>query len=61
MWLRWPDLGIALNTIKDRPKVLRVDRFRGDRYRVDWPDELHRAGPQDLWPWTAHRHGSAAP
>jgi hypothetical protein len=57
LWLRWPDLGIGMRPVKDRPSVLTLGRFRGDRYRVAWPDELHRAGPQDLWPWTGHRHG----
>jgi hypothetical protein len=55
LWLRWPDLGIGLRPDGDRSDVLRLERFRGDRYRVRWPDELHRGGTQDLWPWNGHQ------
>jgi replicative DNA helicase len=49
LWLRWPEFGLRFRAHPDRPKqVVLVERWRGDRYRANWPDELHR-GP--AWPW----------
>lgn len=61
VWLRWPDLGRTFTAAK-RPGVLEVGRFRGDRFPVHWPDELHRARPGDPWPWVGiHLNRPPAP
>ncbi len=39
-WLAWPEIGIGLVPDRDRPDVLRLDRFRGDRLRSWWPDQI---------------------
>jgi replicative DNA helicase len=54
VWLRWPDLGRTLRPIKGTSN-LTIGRFRGDRYPVTWPDELHRS-LADPWPWTGVYH-----
>lgn len=44
LWLRWPDIGIAMYPEYDdngEPLNIRVlSRFRGDRFRVEWPKKL---------------------
>ena len=48
LWLRWPEFGLRLREDLQRPGAVSVERWRGDRVKADWPDELHR-GP--VWPW----------
>jgi len=40
-WLAWPELGLGLYDERDGTG-LRVERFRGDRMIVSWPDKLAR-------------------
>jgi replicative DNA helicase len=61
-WLAWPELGISLlppfaddeDDLGDAEDVRVLGRFRGDRLRCAWPDELHRG---DGWPWEGVWHG----
>jgi hypothetical protein len=48
-WLAWPDIGIKLVPV-DEGNTLEVRRFRGDRYRLSWPDTITRG---KSWPWEA--------
>jgi hypothetical protein len=50
LWKRWPDLGVRLDEASSGdPTVLKLGRFRYDRYPVPGlPDEIHRGGQ---WPW----------
>lgn len=48
LWLRWPEFGFKLLADPDRPHVLQVGRWRGDRLQARWPDLLHRG---TVWPW----------
>jgi hypothetical protein len=50
LWLRWPELGIALrDKVADLPPgALAVGRWRRDRVKCSWPDQLHRG---EGWPW----------
>lgn len=48
LWLRWPEFGLKLLQDPDRPNVLNVGRWRGDRVQARWPDQLHRG---TVWPW----------
>jgi hypothetical protein len=54
LWLRWPELGLKLVPMVDRPGALRVQRWRGDRAEVRWPDELHR---DRVWPFVGKYSG----
>ncbi len=47
-WLAWPEIGVGLVPDRDRPDVLRLDRFRGDRLRSFWPDRVVRGND---WPF----------
>jgi hypothetical protein len=52
-WLRWPELGIALQP--DGPEVdpfsmMKLDRWRGDREPNSWPTRLGRA-TSGMRPW----------
>lgn len=51
LWQRWPEYGISLVRDKERDGVLKLGRFRGDRARAEWPDELHRG---KVWPWEGY-------
>ena len=53
-WLRWPELGIGLKPNDDRSGLL-LDRWRGDRLRNEWPDEIRR---DRVWPWIGHWYRS---
>jgi len=55
LWLRWPEVGIALHEQKDQS--LKVGRWRGDRMYTEWPKILVRSQP---WPWEG-RWGSLQP
>lgn len=48
LWLRWPELGIAMQPIKDQPGAMLLERWRGDRMTSMWPERIER-GP--VWPW----------
>lgn len=48
LWLRWPEFGLKL--LPGDNDSLIVKRWRGDRVKVSWPDELHRGGING-WPW----------
>jgi len=50
LWLRWPEFGFGLESMRKRRGSLHLARFRGDRLDATWPEELHRSSP---WPWTA--------
>jgi len=45
LWLRWPEVGIAL---EEKHGELEVGRWRGDRMPTDWPTSLARGV---VWPW----------
>lgn len=52
LWLRWPELGIAMQPPSepgDRREVA-LERWRGDRMSNSWPKRLEQ-GP--AWPWVA--------
>lgn len=53
LWLRWPDIGIAMHTVFDADEEdtgeRKLKRFRGDRYRVTAIPRSVRRGT--LWPW----------
>lgn len=51
-WLGWPEFGIGMTEHKDRKGDYVLDRWRGDRVRAEWPDELHRGAS---WPWDGWR------
>lgn len=51
-WLGWPEFGRGMTAIDDRPGSFRLERWRGDRVKAEWPDELHRG---DQWPWDGYR------
>ena len=38
-----PDLGITISADENNPQLLRVGRFRHDRYETDWPGFLRRS------------------
>lgn len=44
LWLRWPDIGIMMHPDYDDElhghEVRILSRFRGDRFKVDWPERL---------------------
>jgi hypothetical protein len=52
LWLRWPELGIAMR--REDPSSERRDveleRWRGDRMSNEWPKRLVQGGQ---WPWVA--------
>lgn len=48
MFLRWPDMGIGLDTLNDEGTEMRLGRWRGDRQQNMWPDQVRRGG---LVPW----------
>lgn len=49
LWLRWPEVGIAMKENPTQPGTVDLDRWRGDRLRNAWPDHIARDG---VWPWT---------
>jgi len=48
LWLRWPEMGIALVPEGEGLETLNVGRWRGDRLDNEWPVKLHRS---QTWPW----------
>lgn len=48
LWLRWPEMGVALQPEGEGLETLTVGRWRGDRLQNDWPSKLHRS---QTWPW----------
>ena len=51
LWLRWPEIGIAMQPDPTAPKDHRrptLERWRGDRMSNSWPDRLEQ---DDHWPW----------
>lgn len=54
-WLAWPEMGLTMRH-EGEPWKYAIGRFRGDRLKSDWPDELHRSDRMhqhtgDAWPW----------
>lgn len=52
LWLRWPEMGIAMKQINPHGerRHVELERWRGDRLSNEWPTELLE-GQQ--WPWVA--------
>lgn len=48
LWLRWPEIGLKLESKLEGNGVMDVGRWRGDRLENDWPDVIERSTP---WPW----------
>lgn len=48
LWLRWPEIGIAMKEVPNQPGVMELDRWRGDRLRNAWPDQIAH---NEVWPW----------
>jgi hypothetical protein len=46
-WLAWPELGIGLKPT-DNKTNLALTRWRGDRLRNEWPDEIRQ---DKVWPF----------
>lgn len=62
-WLAWPEMGLTMRP-EGEPGRFSIGRFRGDRLKSDWPDELYRSDRMPVpgshpWPW-AGRWASAA-
>lgn len=53
LWLRWPEFGLKLvpKSLEDASQV-HVGRWRLDRAKADWPNDLVRGTP---WPWVPVR------
>ena len=56
VWLRWPEIGVALDPLppkgeSDRPGAYWLTRWRGDRLLNDWPQAIDRSSP---WPFTGY-------
>ena len=49
-WMAWPELGIGLRPNQDK-SGLTLMRWRGDRLRNLWPDEIRR---DSVWPWVGY-------
>lgn len=52
LWLRWPDIGIAMEPVyegDEMTNVRKMKRFRGDRYKVKAIPREIRYGT--VWPW----------
>lgn len=47
-WQAWPELGLGMDPVKDKPDHYRVSRWRGDRLPNRWPETLFRSSPL---PW----------
>lgn len=50
LWMKWPEIGLALAQRPSLPGGVSVERFRGDRLPNEWPTEMHRS--IDRWPWS---------
>jgi hypothetical protein len=52
LWLRWPEFGYGLRTVKDSTseRDVKLVPWRGDRDERSWPTELMAGTP---WPWQA--------
>ena len=53
LWLRWPELGLKLVPFdwEQRPcRIMKIERFRGDRVESAWPEGLHWGTGGQL-PW----------
>lgn len=54
LWQRWPELGIAMNPVKDTERSFDLGRFRGDRLSNQWPDRIDEAAGvwafEGVWP-----------
>lgn len=48
LWLRWPELGLKLTRAQAK-NVFDVGRWRADRVKCAWPDQVKRGGD---WLWT---------
>jgi len=48
LWLRWPEIGLKLESKLEGNQVMDVGRWRGDRLDNDWPSVIERSTP---WPW----------
>lgn len=65
VFLRWPEFGLTMEPIgpvepNDESYMMKLGRFRRDRERADWPNELERrAGSKVPWiPLFDHGRGS---
>lgn len=57
--LRWPEFGYGIKPAIEpdqhgRVKLVKVERWRGDRAERDWPTQLVWGDP---WPWQHVKHG----
>lgn len=50
LWLRWPEIGIGLEPVKDRHGSFQLTRWRGDRLPNMWPLQIDRS--LGAWPWS---------
>ena len=50
LWLRWPEMGIALEKVEGVEDEYALERWRGDRVPGDWPSTIRRSKP---WPFEA--------
>lgn len=50
LWLRWPEIGIGLEPVKDRHGSYELSRWRGDRLPNMWPLRIDRSA--GAWPWS---------
>jgi len=48
LWLRWPEIGLAMAVDEDDETAVKLGRFRGDRLPNSWPARLERSKPL---PW----------
>lgn len=49
LWLRWPEIGIAMKKLAENENRVELDRWRGDRMQSMWPEYIDRG--QGVWPW----------
>jgi len=49
LWLRWPEIGLAMAVDEGDPTSVKLGRFRGDRLPNSWPAHLTRSKPL---PWS---------
>jgi replicative DNA helicase len=53
-WLGWPEFGLTMDAKKENPTQYRLGRWRGDRVKAAWPDEIHHSGLGSDWYWDGH-------
>ena len=45
----WPEFGLGLHFDPETPEKVSLVRWRGDRQKREWPNELYKGG---IFPWT---------